>query len=77
MTRVRTAVVIGGGIAGSVLALALHKAGIEATSMRRTRPPPRAWAARSPWPPTALPHWRSSMWPGPRWRRPSRYTTRC
>ena len=31
MTRVRTAVVIGGGIAGPVAALALHKAGIEAT----------------------------------------------
>ena len=31
MTRVRTAAVIGGGIAGPVTALALHKAGIETT----------------------------------------------
>lgn len=31
MTRVRTALVIGGGIAGPVAAMALHKAGIEAT----------------------------------------------
>jgi 2-polyprenyl-6-methoxyphenol hydroxylase-like FAD-dependent oxidoreductase len=31
MTRARTAVVIGGGIAGPVTALALHRAGIEAT----------------------------------------------
>jgi 2-polyprenyl-6-methoxyphenol hydroxylase-like FAD-dependent oxidoreductase len=31
MTRVRTAAVIGGGIAGPVAALALHKAGIETT----------------------------------------------
>lgn len=31
MTRVRTAVVIGGGIAGPVVARALHRAGIEAT----------------------------------------------
>jgi 2-polyprenyl-6-methoxyphenol hydroxylase-like FAD-dependent oxidoreductase len=31
MTRVRTALVVGGGIAGPATALALHKAGIEAT----------------------------------------------
>lgn len=31
MTDVRTALVIGGGIAGPVAAMALHKAGIEAT----------------------------------------------
>jgi 2-polyprenyl-6-methoxyphenol hydroxylase-like FAD-dependent oxidoreductase len=31
MTRARTAIVIGGGIAGPVTALALHRAGIEAT----------------------------------------------
>jgi 2-polyprenyl-6-methoxyphenol hydroxylase-like FAD-dependent oxidoreductase len=31
MTKVRTAIVIGGGIAGPVTALALHRAGIEAT----------------------------------------------
>ena len=31
MTAVRTALVIGGGVAGPVMALALQKAGIEAT----------------------------------------------
>lgn len=39
MTRARTAVVIGGGIAGPVTALALHRAGIEATIYEGHRSP--------------------------------------
>ena len=55
-SKVRTALVIGGGIAGPVVATALLKAGIQATVYEEPPPWPKESAAAWPWPPTAWPH---------------------
>ena len=57
MTRTRTALVIGGGIAGPVAAMALRQAGIEATVYEaHPRSAERASGCSSPWRPTGSTH---------------------
>ncbi|MEU7877545.1 NAD(P)-binding protein [Microbispora bryophytorum] len=55
--------IIGGGIAGPVTALALRRAGVDATVYEAYPTGATAPADRSPSPPTAWRRWKSSVWP--------------